>query len=109
MSSAPHSPDSPPPVPVSPHLLTGWFGLMSVGGLGFGLFADEQPFGSGVLAHPLVILFALAAAALLTLRFLHARPLTEMISTPVIALGCIIGVVCFFVGHWFGVNLMALP
>jgi hypothetical protein len=109
MSSAPQSPDRPPPVPVSPHLLTGWFGLMAVGGLGFGLFADEKPFGSGVLAHPLAILFALAAAALLTLRFLHAQPLTEMISTRAIGLGCIIGVVCFFVGDWFGVNLMALP
>jgi hypothetical protein len=109
MSSAPQSPDYPPPVPVSPHLLTGWFGLMAVGGVGFGFFAEERPFGSGVLAHPLVVLFALAAAALLTLRFLHARPLTELISTLSIAVGCVIAVVCFFVGDWFGVNLMALP
>jgi hypothetical protein len=109
MSSAPQSPDRPPSVPVSPHLLTAWFGAMAVGGVGFGLFANEQPFGGGVLGHPLVVLFALAAAGLLTLRFLHARPLTQMLSTLSIALGCVIAVVCFFVGNWFGVNLMALP
>jgi hypothetical protein len=109
MSSAPQSPDHPPPVPISPHLLTGWFGLMAVGGVGFGLFANQQPFGGGVLGHPLVVLFAVAAAGLLTLRFLHARPVTEVLSMHSIALGGVIAVVCFFVGNWFGVNLMALP
>jgi hypothetical protein len=101
--------DHPPPVPISPHLLTGWFGLMAVAGVGFGWFANEQPFGNGLLAHPLVVLFALASAALLTLRFLHGRPVTEIISIQNVALGCFIAIVCFFVGDWFGVNLMALP
>jgi hypothetical protein len=109
MSSAPQSPDHPPSVPVSPHILTWWFGFMSIGGLGSGLFANQHPFGNGVLAHPLVVLFALAAAVLLSLRFLHARPLTEVISTLAVALGCVIAIVCFFIGDWFGINLMALP
>ena len=34
----PKPPDHPPPVPVSPHLLTWWFGLMALGGVGFNDF-----------------------------------------------------------------------
>src|SRR5215470_18399958 len=94
----PDRPDGPPPVPVSPHLLTWWFGLMALGGVGFGLFAQERPFGNGVLAYPLVVFFALVAAGLLTLRFLHARPVSQLISSWCLALGIAIGIVCFFIG-----------
>jgi hypothetical protein len=102
-------PDGPPPVPVSPHLLTWWFGLMALGGVGFGLCADGRPFGNGVLAHPLVIFFALVAAGLLTLRFLHARPVLQLISAPCLAAGAVIGIGCFFAGSWFGVSLINMP
>jgi len=101
--------DHPPPVPVSPHLLTWWFGLMALGGVGFGLYAEERPFGTGVLAYPLVVFFAVVAAGLLTLRFLHARPVPELISERCLAVGLAIGIACFFVGNWFGVSLMKLP
>jgi hypothetical protein len=101
--------DDPPPVPVSPRLLTWWFGLMALGGVGFGLYAEERPFGPGVLAYPLVVFFAFVAAGLLTLRFLHARPVPELISERYLAIGIAIGIVCFFIGNWFGVNLMKLP
>ena len=116
MSDGPHSPrikperpGDPPPVPVSPHLLTWWFGLMAAGGVGFGLYADERPFGNGVLAHPLVVFFAFVAAGLLTLRFLHARPLLQLISARGLAAGAVIGIACFFLGTWFGVNLVHMP
>jgi hypothetical protein len=101
--------DGPPPVPVSPHLLTWWFGLMALGGAGVGLYAEQRPFGNGVLAYPLVVFFAFVAAGLLTLRFLHARPLLELISGRSIAAGIAIGIVCFFIGNWFGVSLIKMP
>jgi hypothetical protein len=101
--------DDPPPVPVSPHLLTWWFGLMAAGGVGFGLYANERPFGSGVLAHPLVIFFVFVIAGLLSLRFLHARPVLQLISAGRLAAGAAIGITCFFVGNWFGVSLINMP
>jgi hypothetical protein len=99
----------PPPVPVSPHLLTWWFGLMAAGGLGFGAYAAERPFGNGVLAYPLVVFFAIVAAGLMTLRFLHVQPLLKLISAQSLAAGAAIGVACFFIGSWFGSNLIHMP
>jgi hypothetical protein len=98
-----------PPVPVSPHLLTWWFGVMAVGGLGFGAYADQRPFGNGLLAHPLIVFFAVVAAGLMTLRFLHARPLLQLISPPYLAAGALIGIACFFIGGWFGSSLIHMP
>jgi hypothetical protein len=110
-SHAPRSnpPDHPPPVPVSAHILTWWFGLMAVGGVAFGLYAEERPFGNAVLAYPLVVFFAAVAAGLLTLRFLHGRPVPEIISERNLAIGCAIGIACFLLGNWFGVNLTRMP
>jgi len=105
----PERPDGPPPVPVSPHLLTWWFGLMAAGGVGFGLYADERPFGHGVLAHPLVVFLACAVAGLLTLRFLHEQPLLQLISARTLTVGIVIGIACFFIGNWFGINLIHMP
>jgi len=99
----------PPRMPVSPHLLTWWFGLMALGGVAFGLYSEERPFGRGVLAYPLVVFFAFVAAGLLTVRFLHARPLTELISPWCLAIGIAIGTACFFIGNWFGVSLLNMP
>jgi hypothetical protein len=108
--SQPKSPDpSDGPVPVSPHLLTWWFGLMATGGVGFGFYADEHPFGRGVLAHPLVVLAACAVAFLLTLRFLHDRPLLKLISVRSLAAGAVMAVACYFLGRWFGASLMHIP
>ena len=105
----PEHPDGPPPVPLSPHLLTWWFGLMAIGGVAFGLYADERPFGNGFLAHPLVVFFACVVAGLSTLRFLHARPALQLISAPALGAGAVIGIVCFFIGEWFGVSLIHMP
>ena len=103
------NPEDPPPLPVSPHLLTGWFGLMSVGGLASGLFADRPLFGRGLLAHPLVMLFAIAGAGLLILKFLHREPMRKLISPVSVIAGCVIAVACYFTGRWFGVSLAAVP
>jgi hypothetical protein len=97
------------PVPVSPHLLTWWFGLLAAGGVGFGLFADEHPFGRGILAHPLALFAACVAAVLLTLRFLHDRPLLHLISMRSLAAGAGIALACYCLGLWFGASLMHLP
>jgi hypothetical protein len=108
--SQPTSPDpSDGPVPVSPHLLTWWFGLMASGGVGFGVYADQRPFGAGVLAHPLVVFAACVLAGLLTLRFLHDRPMLQLISLRSFVAGVVIAVACYFLGRWFGAHLMHLP
>ncbi len=95
--------------PASSHLLTWWFGLMAIGGVGFGVYADEHPFGRGALAHPLVVFAAIVLASLLTLRFLNERPLFRLISARCLAAGAVIGAACFALGRWFGANLMHLP
>jgi energy-converting hydrogenase Eha subunit C len=99
--------DGPAPVPA--RFLTWWFGLLAMGGVGFGLYADEHPFGSGILALPAVVFGACVAAALLTVRLLHARPLQHLISARSLAAGVVIAVVCYFLGVWFGANLMRSP
>lgn len=82
---------------------------MAIGGVAFGMFAERRPFGNGVLAHPLIVFFAIVAAVLLVLRFLHGRPVPELISERNLLVGCFIGVACFLIGNWFGANLMAMP
>ncbi len=82
---------------------------MAIGGVAFGLFAERRPFGDAVLAHPLIVFFAIAAAVLLVLRFLHGRPVPELISERYLLFGCFIGVACFLIGNWFGVNLSSMP
>jgi hypothetical protein len=109
MSHSTNPDPSDGPVPVSPHLLTWWFGLMATGGVGFGAYADQHPFGRGVLAHPLVVLAACAIAGLLTLRLLHDRPLLQLISARSLAAGAAIAVACYVLGRWFAASLMHLP
>jgi hypothetical protein len=101
--------DGPPPVAVSEHILTWWFGLIALGGVGFGVVAERRPFGQGVLAHPLVVFAAAIAVVLVSLRLAHARPLTEIISERFLIAGGIIAVVCFLIGNWFGINLNRMP
>src|SRR5262244_3585984 len=51
-----------------------WYRLMAAGGLAFGFIGERRPFGQDMLAHPLVVYFALAAIGLLILRAVLARP-----------------------------------
>jgi hypothetical protein len=87
---------------------TWWFGLMALGGLAFGASADRRPFGDDVLAHPLVILFAAAAAGLIALRFALARPVPEVISERALLAGCAVALIAFLIANWFAVHLAAI-
>jgi len=82
-----------------------WYGLMAAGGLAFGLLGDRRPFGTAALAHPLVIFFAVAAAALLVLRMARARPVPELIPERALVIGCFVGGAAFLAGNWFAVYL----
>ena len=63
---------------------------------------------SGIRVRRTVFL-AFVVVVLLTLRWLHGRPVSELISVPCLAIGSFMGIVCFFIGNWFGVSLMTLP
>src|SRR5262245_62136920 len=76
-----------------------WYGLMAAGGLLFGLLGDNRPLGSSVLAHPLVIFFAVVAAALLILRVARARPVPELIPERALVIGCLVGGAAFLAGN----------
>jgi hypothetical protein len=89
-------------------VLTWWFGLMSIAGVVFGAFSEDRPFGDGVLAHPLIIFFAVVAAGLLGLRVALRRPVPEIISDRLLLVGCLVGLTAFLIGNWLAVNLVAL-
>jgi energy-converting hydrogenase Eha subunit C len=100
---------NPAPVQMSSHLLTLWFGVMAVGGIGFGTLAHQRPFGNGLLGNPLVVFFAFVAAGLLTVNMVHPQPITKLISLPSLIAGFVIAVACYFLGAWFGAALSASP
>ena len=85
-----------------------WRVLMIAGGFAFGLFADRRPFGESFLAHPLVLFAAIAGLALLGLRIVLRRPVSEVIPERALVIGFFLGVAAFLVGNWIGVHLIAL-
>ena len=85
-----------------------WYSAMALGGLGFGLIAERRPFGTGVLAHPLVVFFIVVAVALVVLRTVLARPVPELIPDRALLFGCFAGLGMFLIGNWLGVQLLAL-
>jgi hypothetical protein len=89
-------------------LQTAWFGLMALGGLGFGLIAEHRPFGDGVFAHPLIVFFIVAGAGLLLLRLLLMRPVPEVISDRALLAGCLIGLGTFLIGNFAAVYGLAM-
>jgi hypothetical protein len=94
--------------PASHRALTWWFGLMALGGLGFGLYADKRPFGDDVLAHPFVLYFVVVGLALLALRFALAHPVPDVLPERVLLLGCFVGVAAFLSGNWVAIHLLGL-
>ena len=83
-----------------------WYGLMVAGGLGFGLIGERRPFGQEVLAHPLVVYFAMAAAGLLLLRVVLARPVPEVIPERTLVFGCLVGAAAFLAGNFISVRII---
>jgi len=80
---------------------------MLAGGLGFGLIGERRPFGQDMLAHPLVVYFALAAASLLVLRAVLARPVPEVIPERTLVSGCLLGVAAFLAGNFINTYVLA--
>ena len=87
--------------------MTWWFGMMALGGLAFGLFAEGRPFGQGFFAYPLVAFFIAVAAGLLLLRLALGRPVPDMIPERLLIFGCFVGLAMFLIGNYAGVHLLA--
>jgi hypothetical protein len=84
-----------------------WLGLVIAAGLGFGLIGERRPFGTDMLAHPLIVYFATVAVGLLILRVVLARPVPEVIPERVLVAGCLGGAAAFLVGNFISVSMMA--
>ena|ERR1700716_4292158 len=98
---------TPPARPVAGRAQAWWFGLMTSGGFVFGLTGDRRPFGTDVLAHPLVVFFALVAAALMILRLVCGRPVPELIPERALVIGCLVGSAGFLAGNWVAAHVIA--
>lgn len=89
-------------------ILTWWFGLMAAAGVGFGIYAEDRPFGDDVLEHPLVVFFAVVGVALVVVRFALRRPVPELIPDRLLVFGCFVGLAAFLIGNWLAVHLAAI-
>jgi len=89
-----------------PIALVLWYGLMAMGGLGFGLIGDRRPFGDGILSHPLVLYFIATGVALLALRIVLARPVPEIISDRALVFGCVAGAAAFLAGNFLDAHIL---
>jgi len=82
-----------------------WFGLMSLGGLAFGLNAERRPFGDDMFGHPMFVYFIVAGIGLLILRVILRRPIPEVLPERILIAGCVAGIAAFLAGNWLDVNL----
>jgi hypothetical protein len=96
------------PAVASRRATTWWLGLTAFGGFAFGLNAERRPFGDDILAHPLLVFFAIVAIGLLVLRAVLRRPVPEILPERALFAGCMAGAVAFLVGNWIDVNLLSL-
>ena len=83
--------------------LSWWLGGMALGGMVFGMYAAQRPFGDGLIRHPLFIFSVLGVVALLILRFAGDRPL---VSDRALIAGVVVGAGAYLLGVWFGVALL---
>jgi hypothetical protein len=84
-----------------------WYGLVMAGGLGFGLVGERRPFGNDMLAHPLVLYFAVVALGLLILRVVLSRPVPEVIPERVLVAGCLSGAAAYLMGNFISAHIVA--
>ncbi len=82
-----------------------WFGGLALGAFAFGLFAEQRPFGTAVMAHPLIVFFGLVAAALVTMRIAIRRPVQEVIPDRALVAGLLMAAAAFLVGNFLGVAM----
>jgi len=85
-----------------------WFGLMLLGGFGFGLFAERRPFGDDVFARPFVLFYVFVGVGLVVLRVAAARPVPELLSERALLAGCLVGALAFLAGNYVGVHILQL-
>jgi hypothetical protein len=84
-----------------------WYGLAMAGGLGFGLIGERRPFGNDMLAHPLIVYFAVVALGLLILRVVLSRPVPEVIPERVLVAGCLSGAAAYLMGNFISAYIVA--
>ena len=105
-SPAPRAPaDQPWSAEASLRALSWWLGGMALGGMVFGMYGAQRPFGGGIVTHPLFLFGVLAVLALIILRFAGERPL---VSDRSLAIGVVIGIASYFLGAWFGASLLVV-
>jgi hypothetical protein len=80
---------------------------MCAGGFAFGLLGDRRPFGSDVLAHPLIVFFAVVGLALIVLRVALVQPVPQVISERDLLIGCVAGAAAFLTANWVAAILTA--
>jgi FtsH-binding integral membrane protein len=102
-SPAPPEPSLSPAV--SARALSWWLGLMALGGMMFGMYGAQRPFGEGLITHPFTIFCGLGLAGLLILRFAGDRPL---VSDRFLVAGVVVGIASYFLGVWFGTELLVI-
>jgi predicted lipid-binding transport protein (Tim44 family) len=101
---AAHAPTAEPWSPEAAlRALSWWLGGMALGGMVFGMYGAQRPFGDGLIKHPLFIFSALGLVALLILRFAGDRPL---VSDRALIAGVVVGAGAYLLGVWFGVALL---
>jgi hypothetical protein len=83
--------------------LSWWLGGMALGGMVFGMYAAQRPFGDGIIRHPLFYFCVLGVLAVLILRFAGERPL---VSDRALVAGAVVGAGAYLLGLWFGVSLL---
>ena len=59
-----------------------------------------------MLAHPLVVFFALVAVGLLLLCAALRRPVPEILPERILIVGCIVGVIVYLAGNWFAARVL---
>lgn len=90
----------------SKRLITGWYVVIAIAGLGFGLLGERRPFGEDVLAHPLIIYGLAVGGGLLILRFANGRPVPEIIPERALGRGGALGLAMFLVGNFVAAHLI---
>jgi hypothetical protein len=90
---------------VQARALSWWLGLMALGGMMFGMYGAQRPFGGGDITHPAFVYGGLAVVGVLILRFAGDRPL---VSDRALIAGVVIGIASYLLGVWFGTELLVV-
>jgi len=93
------------PAPATRRILVWWYGLVALAGFGFGLLGERRPFGTDMLAHPLVVFYAGVAVSLIVIRVALGRPVPEVIPERALMAGCIMGAAAYLAANFLVTRL----